>query len=1674
MKKFLSLLLSLCLLLGALPMQVLALPGDIFPSEGAVKTVTLEDGSLSLQNEYIYMTFRKLWGTYAYLTVVPAAKSDEESILIGQAPRCTFITYEQGQEKTEGVVTEPIKAEFVTKTPNGSANAIKVEYSLLAALSLIKAKATVYYELVQLKETGASSDTWGVLASVSEICIDKDSMPQDWNRDFNFKWGYSFNCFTATGHTSTLEKPGGPAIKMSRTTVPEGENPQITTENSVFTASVEDLSTKTVPKGYSEWGDVDGVYTTEVYTDGYPWANPFVGLSDYYEKDITSVSGKPIRVALAQTVSVTPGDKPLNTWVQCDSYTGFTFEEPNGSEEYSHFLWGFHDLIKAGTENVPSQPDAVNTAINAKRLAAFAVNGGVTVEYVADDAALQALKKQYGEPVALISGDYESKNGTEFTFTGGAAMLSPSVTATWNKSSGKLVIKKDGTIEHSGVSLNAPSFKFYQPKNGAENDLQISLTKDGFAFQIEPDKNDAIVFVDIPYAAVKLENAKADAAGNLVFSGNIGFRTIFNGAEFSMEKLGYGLNAKNNEFKVNGVKATGSFDTAKLMALELASISGEVNTFKGEERYAFELELNAFDLFETEASLALERSKKDGSLIPDDLWFYVKSSPGIPLVPPVPVGQLNGGGAGFKDLAKTVNGDYFAIPPIKLRGALTGTYMHLIEGTGNVVLGPSEISLKATDVGIVGLGKNAQIINSFGYSLQLNGQERTYKGVTYKGIYFGGSQELALNLPSKTLDIFAIDNAIKLGAFGGANENKGTVYLGIGANGIVQGRLQIPSSLGIPFLSGIKLPSTDINLIVGGQTTVPIANANVSESMKQAFKNVDVYLGAMAGVDIKIIDARVWVLVPQIVQTNFRKGGGWDIETKWLGKLPEWDWSSKGVDPLVQGVSLENSGEEPVMLMELETAPPANGGSTANITVSAAPGEMPYIVLAFDNNVTDADIQNNLTVAKDDGSSIPINWIANDGDIDPNADINATILADMKKSADDGKQYRMAVLRLKEGGNYTVSTSALSFTDEKGFAVAPFEKLDLTQNGNTLTGGVKYPAENTTYTLRTYLGSKPGEATYLVDEQVVDTTQVNTVNIPTEGTLMPTGEYYVSSFLMTEKTTEVSEEDGSTKNVTVLAAIDSQQFATPVSYTNNNPYQPSAPASATLIFTGNEVMRAEWQPVENADGYRVTIYQEQNGGWVDTGFGYDLDKGTTAIDMALTVGGEETPESKNLTANATYKVGVSAYREPEDGAKYYSAETESESSGVFLPEYTPLNLALSVNGKDCTPDENGLYHAYVGGGSNTLTVTCAEADSITVTRMDTDAPITSDGANTFAIPDFTGTLMLRVNGVKGQDVTGVFLLVSRDTTAPVLTLSAPVFYADRAAGSYQITGTADAGSEILYGNNNESVYAAGDGSFAIQGTLEERQDGDALYIRAQDSAGNLSARQLALVARQAETYAVTVTTDGNGTASADLAAAAAGTNISLSATPNTGYHFKEWQVVSGGVTIENDRFTMPDGNVEIKAIFEKDAAPATPAPTATPKPESSPTPAPAATAKPNGSPTPAPTATAKPNSSQTTAPAATAKPNSSATPAPAATAKPNSGVTPAPTTTAKPNSSATSAPAATAKPNSSPTPAPAATAKPESSPAPAAKPPVWWVMLPIAGGIALAGGFMIFKKKRRR
>ena len=115
----------------------------------------------------------------------------------------------------------------------------------------------------------------------------------------------------------------------------------------------------------------------------------------------------------------------------------------------------------------------------------------------------------------------------------------------------------------------------------------------------------------------------------------------------------------------------------------------------------------------------------------------------------------------------------------------------------------------------------------------------------------------------------------------------------------------------------------------------------------------------------------------------------------------------------------------------------------------------------------------------------------------------------------------------------------------------------------------------------------------------------------------------------------------------------------------------------------------------------------------------------------------------------------------------------------------------------------------------------------------------------------------------------------------------------------------------------------------ISGTPTAEQTAQ-FTVRALNSVGN-DKKELSITITNAPTaeHTITVTTAGGGTASASSTSATAGTEITLTATPNTGYHFKEWQVESlAGLVITNNKFTMPDGNVDVKAIFEKDAPPA--------------------------------------------------------------------------------------------------------------------------------------------------
>ena len=68
-------------------------------------------------------------------------------------------------------------------------------------------------------------------------------------------------------------------------------------------------------------------------------------------------------------------------------------------------------------------------------------------------------------------------------------------------------------------------------------------------------------------------------------------------------------------------------------------------------------------------------------------------------------------------------------------------------------------------------------------------------------------------------------------------------------------------------------------------------------------------------------------------------------------------------------------------------------------------------------------------------------------------------------------------------------------------------------------------------------------------------------------------------------------------------------------------------------------------------------------------------------------------------------------------------------------------------------------------------------------------------------------------------------------------------------------------------------------------------------------------------------YTVTVQTDGKGSASASATTAAAGTTVTLTAKPDSGYRLARWEVVEGDVTISGNSFTMPAGDVTVRAVF---------------------------------------------------------------------------------------------------------------------------------------------------------
>ena len=338
--------------------------------------------------------------------------------------------------------------------------------------------------------------------------------------------------------------------------------------------------------------------------------------------------------------------------------------------------------------------------------------------------------------------------------------------------------------------------------------------------------------------------------------------------------------------------------------------------------------------------------------------------------------------------------------------------------------------------------------------------------------------------------------------------------------------------------------------------------------------------------------------------------------------------------------------------------------------------------------------------------------------------------------------------------------------------------------------------------------------------------------------------------------------------------------------------------------------------------------------------------------------------------DATYPYPISGFRpvlealNPDtlgsDGLKTVALDLNGGSIG----DATGTGNIVVKNGESFTAPENSSLSSPIGKTDTDFCWMGSDGNSY-VPGADVPADVTSLTAQWTPM---TYTVMLETNGgtiADGKDVisytygVGATLPTENDITREGYTFEG--WYADSSFSGTPVTeiSSDDMGNKEFYAKwmrNTTPIipgdtvnyvvehYKASDNGY----TLEETEKlGDKIgsnvtaepkiytgYTYNPDAVGSVSMGTLKKISSAADivtlklyydltVYTVTVENDGNGSASAAPVSATMGEKITLTVTPNSGYRFKEWQIVSGDVTISDDTFTMPAGNVVVKAVFER-------------------------------------------------------------------------------------------------------------------------------------------------------
>jgi len=1086
--------------------------------------------------------------------------------------------------------------------------------------------------------------------------------------DFVFRWFQEYHGFSRMGHA---QADPSAHVKASRSYTKDWQTNTYTAKSTDITAGMGRTNV------YGTFGSGD---VCEVYSDSYGVDSPFVLA---HEETLRRTND-----AKATAYMTYDAENDLLT-AECgtERIGGRTGHPPISAIQ----VWGFRDVHTkkeaASLADVKfTEPDRVTIPQDADRLGLYKSGDKIVAAPITDTARENVLKKKYGDPLYILCGDFEpgrDDNGKYYEYTDRKVGLTSTITATWGSGQHfRVRVDENGFVTRfdttAQVTYSTPRFLLYSAKNGVTKAAELAFDGEELALNMKPEDNAVLVFIDIPEVSSRINKALIKGNGGLELSGKMGLDLILNCGSNSLielKRLGYGPKKEKDDsisFVQKGFEASGHLDTGALMGLDLAELEADINTFDGEEQYNFSLELNVFDLFETAAELNLKRLN-NGRLAPNDLYFRLAVAGGIPIVPPVPTSFIKGGGGGFYGLADTINGDFIAIPPIRVKMSVKGDYVKVIEGWANVTVGPSYLEFAGTDLTIAKM----DFIDEFKMYLRLVGEKRTYKSKEYTGLRAGGGMGLTLAAPKNDTaigTIFELDTEIEASIFGGLDNysKPQNAHVNLDSRGSIKATVKIPKKLGsLSFgkLGGKKLVNTQVDFILGAETAIPVgenAGSTAKDVLKNvttdAWKNLNIYGGISKKGSLVLTGYRIYYIIPN----HF----GGDIELRWKNdawtldeeiKKNDWGWgpSSHSVQAMSAPVwttqvadclDAETGEQVGIAVLEVSTYEVAQNG-IALLAAQTPNGKYTESIDYTPNGAPDGKL--GMFIAPKDGDVAKLKQELGVYNVTDDTNVTKIELKEaVEKNAEEIEDSELESANMTEvtvegktgllinlGANSNAASkwrieASCDFTYEfLASADLTGVKLDLDAQ-NKATANITNPQTGKTYAVRFYLDTADGSGTNYYLGMVEK--GAYTWDIPTSGALAPTGNYYVTAVLVEGVKADLNGDGTIKDNEFSWVTVDTATSETTISYTNSS--TPNAPSNVTLAATGNETLTASWNAVDGADGYRVALYYtDDNGDVQQAGAAYVLENkdfdsskqphatkdasGKLSLRMAPTVGG---------------------------------------------------------------------------------------------------------------------------------------------------------------------------------------------------------------------------------------------------------------------------------------------------------------------------------------------------------------------------------------------------------------------------------------------------------------------